>query len=616
MTFQRRLCIIGTGLRRFGKRSSLVAILLLFLASCSTTPTDILTSGPNTSTPGSNTSTPDTNTSTPGPNVTDHATELPTPVTVGDAPECEPTREWIRSGNTLTQRLELGFRSEESGAAVSVPAESLLITGDLSIVDVQAVVEYDLYDLEAFGSSVVDPEGCPDGLALRFAAQAALSEVVGRRAMRDLWIERRVEVEQAEQAVHGRLQETLDLYDAGIRVLSVTLYRVQAPEEVRSAFNGVLRARQDKVTLINQARSYENTAPAHAYAEAERIIGSAETTRDVRRGRAEEDVSRFVSVLKQYDQEEGAALKELYLQAIEEILPGVAEFIVAAAQSKNSGGDSLGASSQYFSMVAPNPVMGGYSGSGGIPSFSTNDAGAHWALGSTSPQKLSDGRLFLVDAAPVDLLDADQQFLVVDAYAVARTVEPAEIADTVGVVSYIGDIINRALRDEIAQRSRHEVIGAGVILDREGAPVFHEDGAVMVQSTHSRSEIVGQALSRANASLNEIGLSIEVVDLRLKNVAFPEHAKSRIFERMRGEREKISRRIRAEGEKLAAEIRADADRQSAVILAEAEEGATVITGEGDIAIINGILEVLTRDPELFVYEKAIQAYKVARGLNN
>ena len=597
MTFHRRLCIIGTGLRRFGKRSSLVAILLLFLASCGTAPTDTSTPGPNTS--------------TPGPNVTDHATELPTPVTVGDDPECEPDREWIRSGNTLTQRLELGFRSEESGAPVSVPAESLLITGDLSILDVQAVVEYDLYDLEAFGSSVVDPEGCPDGLTLRFAAQAALSEVVGRRAMRDLFLERRVEV---EQVVHGRLQETLDLYDAGIRVLSVALQQVLPPEEVRSAFNGVLRARQDKVTLIHQARSYENTAPAHAYAEAERIIGSAETTRDVRRGRAEEDVSRFVSVLKQYDQEEGAALKELYLQAIEEILPGVAEFIVAAAQSKNSGGDSLGASSQYFSMVAPNSVMGGgYSSSGGIPSFSTTDAGAHWTLGSTSPQKLSDGRLFLVDAGPVTLLDMDIDFLVVNAYAVARTVEPAEIADMVSVVSVI---VNSALRDEIAQRSRHEAIGARVILDREGAPVFHEDGAVMLQSTDSRSEIVGQVLSRVNASVNEAGLSIEVVDLRLKNIAFPEQAKGRIFERMRSEREKISRRIRAEGEGLARKIRADVDRQSAFILAEAEEEAKAIIGDGDIAIINGILEVLTRDPELLVYEKAIQAYKVARGLNN
>ena len=324
-------------------------------------------------------------------------------------------------------------------------------------------------------------------------------------------------------------------------------------------------------------------------------------------------MSRFVSVLKQFDQEEGAALKELYLQAIEEILPGVAEFIVAAAQSKNSGGDSLGASSQYFSMVAPNPVMGGYSSSGAFPPSPRPTPGRTGPLGRQVPRKLSDGRLFLVDAGPVTLLDMDIDFLVVNAYAVARTVEPAEIADMVSVVSVI---INSALRDEIAQRSRHEAIGARVILDREGAPVFHEDGAVMLQSTDSRSEIVGQVLSRVNASVDEAGLGIEVVDLRLKNIAFPEQAKGRIFERMRSEREIISRRIRAEGEDLTRKIRADADRQSAFILAEAEEEAKAIIGEGDIAIINGILEALTRDPELLVYEKAIRAYKVARGPNN
>ena len=100
----------------------------------------------------------------------------------------------------------------------------------------------------------------------------------------------------------------------------MALQQVQAPEEVRSAFNDVLQARQDRAAAINQARSYENTAPVQARLEAQGIIESAETTRDVRGVSAEEDVSRVVSVLKQYDQEEGAALKELYLEAIEEIL--------------------------------------------------------------------------------------------------------------------------------------------------------------------------------------------------------------------------------------------------------------------------------------------------------
>ena len=122
--FQRRLCIVETGLKRLGKLNGLVAILLLLAASCGTAPTD---------------------TSTPGPNATEDVAGLPTPVSVGKYPECEPDREWISSfrsfGNTPVQRMELGFRSEESSAEVSVPAESLLITGDLSIVDVRAVVQ-------------------------------------------------------------------------------------------------------------------------------------------------------------------------------------------------------------------------------------------------------------------------------------------------------------------------------------------------------------------------------------------------------------------------------------------------------------------------------------------
>ena len=191
--FQRHLCIIETGLKRLGMLNCLVAILLLLAASCGTAPTD---------------------TSTPGPNATEDVADLPTPVSVGKYPECEPDREWIRSfGNTPIQHMELGFRSEESSAEVSVPAESLLITGDLSIVDVRAVVQYDLYDLEAFVSNVADPEGCPDGLVLRFAAQAALSEVVGQHTNSDVRTQRRAEI---EQAVHVRLQETLDLYGAGI----------------------------------------------------------------------------------------------------------------------------------------------------------------------------------------------------------------------------------------------------------------------------------------------------------------------------------------------------------------------------------------------------------------
>ena len=396
----------------------------------------------------------------------------------------------------------------------------------------------------------------------------------------------------------------------------MALQEVQPSEEVRSAFIDVMRARQDKATIINQARGYGNTAVPQARLEAQQIIESAETTRDIRLVSAEEDARRFLSILMQYNQEEDDGFKELCLEAMEEILPGVAAFIVAGVQSKNSGGDNLGASQQYFSMVVLNPATGGSSSPKGIASSSTTGTRAHSALGSTSPEKLLDDRLFLVAPPPVETRDIDAESLAVHAYAVIRIVEPAQIADMAGAVSRLEDIINSSLRYEIAQRNSHELIGADAIRDQDGVPVFDEDGIVMVQATRSRSEIMGRVLSQVNTSINEIDLGVEVVDLRLRNVRFPEPVVHAIFERMRSEQEAIARRFRIEGEDLATEIRADIDRRNAVMLEEAQREATAITGEGEIAIINAILEVLTRDPELFVYEKAFLAYKVSRGLNN
>ena len=189
----------------------------------------------------------------------------------------------------------------------------------------------------------------------------------------------------------------------------------------------------------------------------------------------EEDVSRFVSVLKQYDQEDGAALKVLYLQAIEEILPGVAEFIVAAATVPRIRAE--------VALALPhNQLQHGRAEfcNGRVLQLRGHSLLLHdrrpgrtGPLGRQVPRSSRMAVFSSSDAGPVTLLDMDMDFLVVDAYAVALTVEPAEIADMVSVVS---GIINSALRDEIAQRSSHEAIGARVILDQEGAPVFHEDG--------------------------------------------------------------------------------------------------------------------------------------------
>ena len=577
--------------------SGLVFILLLLLTSC-----DFPADRPSQS-----------------PNATREVANLPIPASVEAYPDCDTDSELGRLseglGGTPAQLIvEIGFRTEESGAVIPVPHESYLVMGDISILDVRATVHYVSHDVEALVSiSVADPEGCPDDRILRFAAQAVLSETVGMYNASDLLSGRRSEI---EQGVRYRLQEVLHLYGARVQVQNVALRDVQPPEEVRAAFDDVLQARQDREIIVNQAESYENAAVRQARLEARQIIESAKTARDVRLADAQEDVWRFVSILKEYNHEKDAAFKELHLETMEDILPGVAAFIVAGTQSQNSAGDNLGAAQQRFSMAAINPVPRGASGFKGAVSSSTSGSGVRSTLGLTGRGQPSNSRLFLVDPAAIEVLDTDNKELEVDVFAVVRIVEPEQIRDFTDTVLRLSDVCTSALELEITGRTHSEVIGAAVIVDPRGVPVTDEDGIVKIRAANSRSETMNRVMGQVNARVNEMGLGVEVVDLRIKGLRFPYAIETSIFERMRSQRQLISSTFRAEGEERAASVRADADRQSAFILGEARREAAAITGEAEVAIIDATLVTLTQDPELYAYEKALRAYRVSRAIGN
>ncbi len=200
---------------------------------------------------------------------------------------------------TETRRMELGFRT---GSAEGVAVEGLMISGDLNIVDVQMVVQYNIKDIAGYLFRVDDPgeldrnipPGQPDGRTLKDAAEAAIRLVVGQRTIEDVLTEQRTEVESETKE---RLQEFLDSYESGINILSVQLLKTQAPEEVFEAFEDVLRARQEKETRINEARTYENSIIPRAQGDAERIKREAEAFRLARVARAQGEAGRFISVL-------------------------------------------------------------------------------------------------------------------------------------------------------------------------------------------------------------------------------------------------------------------------------------------------------------------------------
>ena len=235
------------------------------------------------------------------------------------------------------RRMELGFRGEEGVADSGVPTEALMISGDLNIVDVRMVVQYDIKNLEDFlfrvndpgeqaGPSRTIPQGQPDGRTLKDAAEAALRLVVGQRSIGDVLAEERVEVQDATRI---KMQEILDGYETGINIVSVALQQVQAPEEVRDSFNDVLQARQDRVTAINQARAFENQVLPEARGQAAQIINSAEAFKQARIERARGEADQFTAILTEFQKSESVTRQRLYLEAMEDILPGINKIIVS-----------------------------------------------------------------------------------------------------------------------------------------------------------------------------------------------------------------------------------------------------------------------------------------------
>ena len=207
------------------------------------------------------------------------------------------------------RRMELGYRSSEDVANAPVPIEAQMISGDLNIIDVQMVVQYDIKDLNQFLFRVDDPgeddgaqrqigPGRPDGRTLKDATEAALRLVVGQRSIAEVLAEQRVELELATQ---DKLQEILDGYETGINILSVELQKVEAPEEVRPAFEDVLNARQDKIAAINRAQAYENERIPEARGQAQQIIQPAEAFKEARIQRARGESDQFLSILTEFN---------------------------------------------------------------------------------------------------------------------------------------------------------------------------------------------------------------------------------------------------------------------------------------------------------------------------
>ena len=228
---------------------------------------------------------------------------------------------------TEVKRIEVGFRTVGKNQYRTVERESLMLTGDENIVDAELIVQYKIKEPINYLFNFVGPE-----LTMREAAEASLRTVVGRHNIDEALTSGKLMIQEETKEL---LQSILDKYETGAHVVAVQLQDVSPPKQVIDAFKDVASAKEDKNRMINEAEGYRNDIIPKARGEAQAMIREAEGFREARIARAEGDVAKFKAILKEYSKAKDVTRERLYLEAMEEILPGIEKYIVPNGEDGN-----------------------------------------------------------------------------------------------------------------------------------------------------------------------------------------------------------------------------------------------------------------------------------------
>ena len=204
------------------------------------------------------------------------------------------------------RRLEVGFRDKQK-----VQAEAQMLTGDENIVEAQMIIQYRVTDPSKYLFALRDPDE-----TLRATAEVALRSMVGRTKIDDVITTGR---DKVQSETRSWLQHLMNEYQSGLTITEVKLQSVDAPDEVREAFHDVVRAREEKEKLINQARGYAADQIPRARGEARKLEREAEAYKEQRVLRASGDAAKFSSVLAEYEKAQRVTRQRMYLETMERI---------------------------------------------------------------------------------------------------------------------------------------------------------------------------------------------------------------------------------------------------------------------------------------------------------
>lgn len=222
-----------------------------------------------------------------------------------------------------TQKMSIGYTSGDGQQVEAINvSESKMITGDFNIVNIDFFIEWKISDPAKYIFYSNDPEGI-----FKNVVQSSARDVVGTKGVDGVLTTEKANI---QLEIKELVMEKLNLYDIGIQVLEVKIQDSEPPTpEVIAAFKSVETAKQEKDTYVNQALAYKNSKVPEAKSEADKILRAAESYKQQRINEATGDVSRFTKMYEEYAKNKEISKTRMYLETIENILPGVTVYIDA-----------------------------------------------------------------------------------------------------------------------------------------------------------------------------------------------------------------------------------------------------------------------------------------------
>ena len=215
------------------------------------------------------------------------------------------------------------------------------------------------------------------------------------------------------------------------------------------------------------------------------------------------------------------------------------------------------------------------------------EPGLHFKIPFINNVKKFDNRILTIDQKPERFLTQEKKDLIVDSFVKWRITDVVQYfkttqGDELTAGRLLYENINNGLRDEFGKRTIQEVISG----DRE--------------------QIMGVMTAQAAERAKTLG--IEVIDVRVKKVDYPERVSNSVYQRMRAEREREARDFRSKGHEASERIQADADRQRSVLIAEAYRDSEIVRGEGDAKATKIYADAFSQDHEFYKFYRSITAY--------